>query len=169
MKIKIMKLEGIDVTIPTRGTEKSGGIDFYIPNFTKKQFKDIFSKQEGIETKGYNMIIIKPHNHILIPSGLKVGIPRNKLLQFNPRSSIGSKLQVLMGARVIDEDYRNEVFINLINTSDEKVTITLGQKIAQALLLPAYYCKIEECNSEKKLFGRTKSNRKGGFGSTDSK
>lgn len=141
--MKISKIK--NVKTPSRGTDKSAGIDFYIPN-------------DFITT------ILLPGESIKIPSGIKVSIPENYvMIAFNKSGIALSGLTV--GACVIDEDYQGEIHIHLINHTNFNIDIIAGKKITQFILLPVLYDSIEVVDDD--LLFLTKTDRgSGGFGST---
>ena len=72
----------------------------------------------------------------VLPTGLKFGIPHGYMFQIMNRSGNAAKKQLMVGACVVDSGYDGEVFVNLHNTGKEIQTITAGDKIAQAVLIP---------------------------------
>ena len=146
--MKILKIR--DVKTPVRGTSKSAGIDFFIPN-------DYIGKTT-----------ILPNESILIPSGIQVNIPEGYMLTAFNKSGIASKNNLLIGACVIDEDYTQEVHINLHNVGNSIQNIEPGQKIAQFILIPISYDTIELTNNIEECYGikLQTTERSGGFGST---
>lgn len=146
--LKYLKLR--DVKSPERGTPKSAGIDFFVPN-------------------DYPEVRLNPHSSILIPSGLKVRIPEGYALVANNKSSIASKKGLIFGASVIDEDYMEEFYINLINVTKGSVLISPGDKIIQFLVEKQEYTDLQQVETEEELFEGLESERTGGFGSTGDK
>lgn len=144
--MKTLKIKRVrDVKMPTRGTQTSAGIDFYVPN-----------------DKALDMCIA-PSQGVLIPSGIKVDIPAGyALIAFN-KSGIATKRGFQVGACVVDEDYQGEVHIHLTNISGRDQLIESGEKIVQFLLLPVEYCAIEEVES---IHEQETIRGAGGFGST---
>ena len=135
-----------EVKTPTRGTEKSAGIDFYVP-------------------QGREYIRLSPGESCLIPSGIKADVPKgHALIAFN-KSGVAVKKGLHVGASVVDEDYQGEIHINLMNVSKEEVVISPGEKILQFILLPVFYDNIEVV-SEESLFKSVTERGTGGFGST---
>lgn len=107
-----------------------------------------------------------PHQRALIPTGLKFNIPDYTELQIRTKSglAINQGLVVLNSPGTIDSGYIGEIKVILYNTSTEKITITIGQKIAQACLCPVYpgaVVKIQEKNTLQQ-----KERGENGFGST---
>ena len=140
--MKVQKLR--EVKTPNRGTEVSAGIDFYVP--------------EDFETK-----VLAPGQSVLIPSGVKVRVPRGyALIAFN-KSGVSVKQGLSVGACVVDEDYDGEVHLHMINTSDKDQTIVTGQKLVQFVLIPVSYTDVEVVDT---LPQRVTQRGTGGFGST---
>lgn len=163
-----MKISRIrDVKIPTRGTSKSAGIDLYIPKFTDTFLKDLTEKNNYLKDRILNNKIIKlnPHERILIPSGIKINIPENCMLQANNKSGISTKKGLDVLAAIIDEDYCGEIHISIVNTSEKFIYIEEEEKIIQLILIPILYCSIEEVSIEK-LYDKITERGDGGFGST---
>jgi len=159
--MKIAKVK--EVKTPTRGTAKSAGIDFYIP-------------------EGFDQVLMPGHD-ILIPSGIHVDIPVGYMLYATNKSGVvTSKMAqtecrgkakdnafegvVILGAATVDEDYQGEVHIHLINLGPFSVHLTGGMKIAQFVLLPVSYEGIEVASSLEELYSKTTERGAGGFGST---
>lgn len=129
-----------NVKAPLRGTTGSAGWDFYIP--------------EGQD------FVLKPDESIIIPSGIKLKIPDGYCGVFLNKSSIAAS-GIIIGAQVIDSDYRGEVHIHLINIGKGKVLLKAGQKIAQMLFIPVPAVSMVEGQ----VRPDTERNA-GGFGST---
>ena len=141
--MKISKVR--EVKTPTRGTEKSAGIDFYMPN-------------------GFSETI-EPGQSCLVPSGIKANIPTGyALIAFN-KSGVAVKKNLYVGACVVDEDYQGEIHINLTNVGTKTTTIESGEKIIQLVLVPVFYDDIEVVD-ENALFKTQSERGTGGFGST---
>ena len=141
--MKISKIR--EVKTPTRGTNQSAGIDFFVP----------FGFHENLE----------PGKSCLIPSGIKANVPENHaLIAFN-KSGVAVKKNLHVGACVVDEDYQGEIHINLTNVGDETTSIESGEKIIQFVLVPVSYEEVEVVNEED-LFESVTERGSGGFGST---
>ena len=142
--MKISKVR--DVKTPTRGTDKSAGIDFFVPNNAEP-------------------FIVQPGESACIPSGIKANVPKgHALIAFN-KSGVALKKDLRVGACVVDEDYQGEIHLHLINTSNKEVTIEPGEKLTQFLLIPVNHCEIESVQ-EFALFEEETTRGAGGFGST---
>ncbi len=78
---------------------------------------------------------------VAVPAGLAIEIEQPGLAGFVfSRSGLGARdgLTVAQGVGVIDPDYRGEITVWLLNTSDQERRIARGERIAQLLFLP--YC-----------------------------
>jgi dUTP pyrophosphatase len=140
--MKVLKTK--NVKTPSRGTPESAGIDFYVPSDSED-------------------IALKPGESALIPSGIKVQVPRGyALIAFN-KSGVATKQGLSVGACCVDEDYEGEVHLHMINTSDKDQVIASGQKLVQFILLPVNYDNVEEVHE---LPSRNTLRGSGGFGST---
>ena len=81
-------------------------------------------------------IFLNPFQRILIPTGLKISLPKKFEGQIRPRSGIALKygITVLNSPGTIDADYKGEVGVILINLSDKKYEIKPGDRIAQMII-----------------------------------
>jgi dUTPase len=70
---------------------------------------------------------------------------------------------VILGAKIVDEDYQGEIHIHLVNVGNEYVTIKPGTKIAQFILVPVSYQGVEVV-PEAELFPEATERGEGGFG-----
>ena len=87
-------------------------------------------------------VTVDPGRVALIPTGLVVKVPLRMFLGIFARSSTPLKrgLMVANGVGVIDPDYcgeQDEVKIAVMNFTDEAVTVRVGERIAQGILLEA--------------------------------
>ena len=107
---------------------------------------------------------LKPGQRTLVPTGIKIALPRNMEAQIRPRSGLAFKygVTVLNSPGTIDSDFRGEIKVILINLGEKLYKIRYGERIAQIV-----FNKIEKIKwiNVKKL---TESKRgAGGFGSTN--
>jgi dUTP pyrophosphatase len=111
-----------------------------------------------------DLIVIPPRGRALIPTGLVFDIPEGYSLRVHPRSGLSFKLgmTVVCGEGVIDEDYQNELFVPIINLSDEYAEIKNGDRIAQIELVKDERCSFSFVDT----LSDKHSSRNGGFGHT---
>jgi dUTP pyrophosphatase len=108
-------------------------------------------------------MIIAPGQRVLIPTGLSIALPPGYELQIRPRSGLALRHGIVLpnSPGTIDEDYRGEVQVIVLNTGDEPFHVERGARIAQAVLAPVVRAVWEETGD---LDVTTRN--EGGFGST---
>ncbi len=105
---------------------------------------------------------INPHETKLIPTGIASSCDSNYGFVLRERGSTGSK-GIALRAGVIDSGYRNEWFVGLTNTTNDRVYISKLNKeehgvyslvypyskaIAQALIVPVPKTEVKEISYE---------------------
>jgi dUTP pyrophosphatase len=98
-----------------------------------------------------------------IPTGLMMAIPRGYEVQIRPRSGLALEkgLTVANAPGTLDNDYRGEVKVILVNLGAEQVTIIRGMRIAQMVLAPVTKGRFITVDTLDKT-----TRNAGGFGST---
>lgn len=142
--VKIRRLpHGVGLDLPAYATAGAAGMDLLA----------------AIESP----VVIAPGQRGLIPTGFCIALPPGYELQIRPRSGLALKHGITLPNTpgTIDEDYRGEIGIIVLNTGDEAFEITRGMRIAQAVLAPvvrATWTEVEDLDAT--------SRGAGGFGST---
>lgn len=79
---------------------------------------------------------LKPMERYLCPTGIAIALPEGFEAQIRSRSGLAYKngIIVINAPGTIDSDYRGEVFVPLINLSNEDFTIERGMRIAQMVI-----------------------------------
>lgn len=144
VSVRILRLphsEGL--ALPSYGTAGAAGMDF----------------QAAIDAP----LMLKSGERCLIPTGLCIALPKGYELQIRPRSGLALKhgLVVPNSPGTIDEDYRGEIRIILMNMGTEDFVIERGMRVAQGVLAPVVRIQWQECISLD-----TTERGRGGFGST---
>ena len=108
-------------------------------------------------------LVIAPGARVLVPIGLKIAIPPGHELQVRPRSGLALKNGIVLpnSPGTIDEDYRGELGVIVLNTGDAPFVVERGMRIAQAVLAPVLRAVWEETA----VLDSTER-AAGGFGST---
>ncbi|MCI9440535.1 MAG: deoxyuridine 5'-triphosphate nucleotidohydrolase [Ruminococcus sp.] len=132
-----------DIGLPKRATAGSAGYDFYAPA----------------------KIVLKPGETIKIPTGVRVEMEKNWVLQCYPRSGLGFKyrLQLNNTVGIIDSDYfysdnEGHIFAKITNDTNEGRTLEVspGEGFMQGIFTE-YGITVDDDVTEV---------RNGGFGST---
>lgn len=143
MKLRIKKLNQ-EVTTPEYKTTGASGMD-------------ISSIEE---------VLLAPMERKLIHTGIFLEPDKGYEIQLRPRSgtSIKKGLTLVNCVGTIDEDYRGEVCVPIINLSQTFQTIEKGERIAQMVVSPYIQAEIEVVDE----LSDTERGDKG-FGSTGAK
>lgn len=141
-ELKILRLKH-NRTVPEYKTEGSSGMDLSA------------AIDEPTE--------LKPLERKLIPTGIKVEIPKGYEIQVRARSGLSLKhgITLINCIGTVDSDYRGEICVPIVNLSGETYTIQPDERIAQMVV-----CKVEypEIVITKDLSDTSRG--VGGFGST---
>jgi dUTP pyrophosphatase len=108
-------------------------------------------------------VTLAPGARALIPTGLTIALPAGYELQIRPRSGLALRHGIVLpnSPGTIDEDYRGELQVILLNAGDAPFTVERGARIAQAVLAPVTRARWYEVTA----LGATTRDA-GGFGST---
>ena len=137
----IVKVKSGLVTLPQQSSAGAAGYD-------------IFASSEAI---------VPPRGAAVVKTGLRVQIPAHTVLLVFSRSGHGFNHGVRLSncTGVIDSDYRGEILVKLQNDSDELFHVGVGDKVAQAVLMPFFRMDFETVDELDDTARGT-----GGFGST---
>ena len=127
-EVKIMRLSnGQDLELPAYATSGAAGLDL----------------------RAAEAVTIKSGTRYLMPTGLAIALPKNHEGQVRPRSGLAVKhgVTVLNSPGTIDEDYRGEIKVPLINHGSEDFIIQRGDRIAQMVIAPISKPKLIEVSS----------------------
>ena len=112
-----------------------------------------------------NPVFIEPFKTEMVPTGLSIWIkdPRYVLLMM-PRSGKGCKKGIALGNSlgVIDSDYQGPLMMCIYNRTNNPLTISPGEHIAQALIVE----NIRTTFNVVEEFSNNTIRGEGGFGST---
>ena len=108
-------------------------------------------------------VVVAPGQRVLIPTGLAIALPPGYELQVRPRSGLALRHGIVLpnSPGTIDEDYRGEIQVIVLNTGSEPFRVERGTRIAQAVLAPVVRAAWQEV-ADLDVTARNA----GGFGST---
>ena len=108
-------------------------------------------------------VTLKPLERTLIPTGLKIELEHGYEAQIRPRSGMSIKhgITLINCVGTIDEDYRGEVCVPVVNISNEAYTIQPDERIAQMII-----ARVEQAQLEVVTELTATVRGAGGFGST---
>ena len=122
------------------------------------------------KTEGMNLcaaisepVTLKPLERTLIPTGLKIELEHGYEAQVRPRSGLSIKhgITLINCVGTIDEDYRGEVCVPVVNLSNETYTIQPDERIAQMII-----ARVEQAQIKVEVELTETIRGAGGFGST---
>jgi dUTP pyrophosphatase len=90
-------------------------------------------------------ITLKPLERYLVPTGLKIELEHGYEAQIRPRSGLSIKhgISLINCVGTVDEDYRGEVCVGVVNLSNDEYTIQPDERIAQMIIAKVEQAKIE--------------------------
>lgn len=144
MKIRIRRLaHAADLPLPAYATAGAAGMDLLAALAAPRT--------------------IPPGGRALIPTGLVIALPEGHELQIRPRSGLALRHGIVLANSpgTIDEDYRGELAVIVLNAGEAAFTVEHGMRIAQAVLAPILRAEWDETDA----LGDT-ARGDGGFGST---
>ena len=120
-KLKVKRLHP-EAKLPVRKREGDAGLDLY--------------SVEGV--------ILKPGEWVAVPTGVAVEIPKGYFGLIKDRSGLALKHALHCLAGVVDENYRGEIKVVMVNLGRKEVKIERGSRIAQLLIIPYLPVEVEE-------------------------
>ncbi len=117
VQVKIKRLPGQeDMVLPSYETDGAAGMD--------------------IRAAVKAPVTLRPGDIKLVPTGLRVAVPRGYEAQIRARSGLALQRGIGMvnAPGTIDSDYRGEIGLIMINWGKEPFTINRGDRVAQMLI-----------------------------------
>lgn len=105
---------GPNGTLPTRGHRFDAGLDLY----TSED------------------VVVPPHQFVYVPTDVAGALPNYHWGMITSRSSTLRKYGLLVHNGTIDQGYRGELFVGVMNLTDFPVELKKGVRIAQFILIP---------------------------------
>lgn len=108
-------------------------------------------------------IALMPDTVVLVPTGFAMALPPQTEMQIRPRSGLATRARIMVpnSPGTVDEDYRGEIKVALLNMGRGPFEISHGDRIAQAVIAPVLRLEIAEVEALP-----TTARGTDGFGST---
>jgi dUTP pyrophosphatase len=125
-----------------------------------------YESDSGFDLRSTEECWINENGRTLIPTGLRFDIPDGYEIQVRSKSglALNQGLMVLNSPGTIDSGYQGEIKVIMFNTTNEKIKVEKGQKIAQAVLCPVLNGKWVDLIKVEEIGEKDRNNH--GFGST---
>lgn len=117
----------------------------------------------GLDLRADEACALAPGERRLVPTGLALELPAGHEGQVRPRSGLALKhgIGMVNAPGTIDEDYRGEVGVILVNLGQETFQLRRGERIAQLVVAPVTRVEVRLVEVLAETARGT-----GGFGST---
>jgi dUTP pyrophosphatase len=127
------------------------------------QYETIGAAGMDVEAAVDGNLSIDPGEIVLLPTGFAVALPEGYELQVRPRSGLAVKhgVTIVNSPGTIDQDYRGEIKIALINLGKAAFIVKRGDRIAQLVLAPVVRARFDIVSELE-----TTDRGTGGFGHT---
>ena len=91
-------------------------------------------------------VTLGPLERFIFPTGIKVNIPEGYEIQVRSRSGLAAKrgLAVLNSPGTIDQCFKGEIGVILVNLSNETQVVEPGERIAQLVVAKVETAELEE-------------------------
>ena len=138
------------------------GRDFPLPNYATEG-------SAGLDLRAMidEDLVIKAGETSFVKTGIAIYLkdPRYAAMIL-PRSGLGVKHGIVLGNLVglIDADYQGELMVSLWNRSDKVFTLTVGERMAQMVIVPVMQANFEQVEEFE-----ASERGEGGFGHTGRK
>ena len=121
MKVKRLRE---NAKLPTYGSDGAAGLDLYTD-------KDV---------------VVEPGEIKVATTGISLEIPSGMVGDIRPRSGFATKygITVINSPGTIDEDYRGEIMVSLVNHGKTSFHIPSGTRVAQLVVLNYNRVELEE-------------------------
>jgi dUTP pyrophosphatase len=116
--VRIKKLRPNAASLPAYMTPNAAGMDLYA---------DLDED-----------IVLQPGARSLLPTGIALALPHGYEAQIRPRSGLALRhgITLVNSPGTIDQDYRGEIGIIMVNHGREPFTVRNGERIAQMVFAP---------------------------------
>lgn len=140
------------------------GLDVYASSFIEYYNSD--NSRHDLSDKNLEEFILYPMQRLLIGTGIKAETPKPIFFLGFIRSGLSTKHGIMLvnGAGVIDNPYRGEICLQVINMSSEPYKFVIGERFAQ--IVPFEQVEVKPRFTDKAINNTDRG--EGGFGHTGS-
>lgn len=102
-----------------------------------RKHDDPLAGDSGYDVTAVETVTIPARKAALVPTGLTLAdVPAGLWIRIESRSSLAFKHNVHAFNGIIDNNYRGDLGVKLINHSDQDYTVNAGDRVAQLILYP---------------------------------
>lgn len=167
MKLELFKVSD-KAQLPQRATEQASCYD--IQACLHGEIAVYFKGGKGVKSidedddSGVQRIVVRPRERVAVPTGFILNIPEGHEVKLYARSGLSLKdgISLSNSVGVIDCDYKDELYVTVINNSDDVFILKDGMRIAQFEMVKKSPFDIAETTTKPSAT----TDRKGGLGST---
>ena len=143
LKVKRLRADDADIPAPRYMSDGAAGMDLHA------------AVREALT--------LTPGRRAKVPTGFAIELPRGHEGQVRPRSGLADKhgITLLNSPGTVDEDFRGELQVILVNLGSEPFVIERGMRIAQLVVAPVARARVVEVET---LDSTARGS--GGFGSS---
>lgn len=98
----------------------------------------------GLDLYTSESFTLSPNERKQVKTGIALAIPDGYVGLVWDKSGLSHKSGLKTLGGVVDSGYRGEILVGLVNLSDDTVSFTVGQKIAQLLIQQVTCAEVEE-------------------------
>ena len=103
----------------------------------KRNHDDPIFGDTGYDVTAVEDTLIPAHSAVVVPVGLKLGqVPPGFWIRIESRSGLQFKYNISAFNGIIDNNYRGDMGVRLINNSDVDYQVKKGDRVAQLVLYP---------------------------------
>jgi dUTP pyrophosphatase len=105
-----------------------------------------YAGDAGLDLAACEPVELAPGERTVVPTGLAVAIPEGYAGFVQPRSGLAARhgIAVVNAPGLIDAGYRGEIRVVLLNTGAETFTASVGERIAQLVVLQVPQVEVVE-------------------------
>jgi dUTP diphosphatase len=156
--------ESSEQKLPIESAEIDRMLDIKFKKLTPTAHMPTYARDgdAGLDLFSNDALTLWAFHGAVVNTGISMAIPKGYFGLVRPRSGLANKYKISgISSGVIDSGYRGEIRVQLHNFGHLSYDISVGDRIAQLLILPVLHAVLEEVDELP-----ISSRGEGGFGST---